>query len=291
MSDQAAKLRDLLSQSKEDLVKKTSDMKIITVASGKGGVGKSNFTANLALWLKSYGKEVLILDADFGLSNIEILLGDRAFYNLSHLLSKEVGIEKVITKSQYDISFISGGSGVKEMLFLSGEQLTYIANELEKLSEITDILLIDTGAGINETVLKFSAMADEVYIIITPEPTSITDGYALIKTLIKDFELRPTIRVIINKAYSKEEATGVFQKIRYAVSEFLKVDIEYGGFIPYDETLLHAVRSQKPLVVYDKKCKASIAYREIAKILIPKEQKVDDTNWIDRFKKIFKNKY
>lgn len=291
MSDQATKLRDLLNRPQESVIKKPSNMKIITVASGKGGVGKSNFTANLALSLKSYGKEALILDADFGLSNIEILLGDRAPYNLSHLLSKEVSLEQIITKSQYDISFISGGSGVKEMLFLSAEQLSDIANELEKLSELTDVLLIDTGAGINDTVLKFSAMADEVYIIITPEPTSITDGYALIKTLIKDFELQPTIKVIINKAYSKEEAMGVFQKIRYAVSEFLKVDIGYGGFVPYDETLLQAVRSQKPLVIYDKKCKAGIAYKEIAKALIPKEHRTEEANWIDRFKKIFKNKY
>ena len=150
MNDQAQALRDLVSkQSKKD-----SKMKIITVTSGKGGVGKSNFTTNLALSLKEYGKTPVILDADFGLANVEIIFGHRPVYNLSHFIQHKCTFEQVICESQYGIPFISGGSGVKDMLFLSQHEMDSIANELVKLEERTDLLLVDTGAGINEVVLK-----------------------------------------------------------------------------------------------------------------------------------------
>lgn len=290
MSDQAAKLRSMMNQHKVKDNLKKNNLKIITITSGKGGVGKSNLTTNLALSLIEQGKRPLVLDADFGLSNIEIILGERATYNLAHVLNKKVGLKDIVIESQYGLPFISGGAGVKEMMFLSSHQIEQIATELTQIEELTDMLLIDTGAGINDIVLKFSAIADEIYVVVTPEPTSITDSYALIKTLVKDFDLHPTIKIIINKAESKHEALGIFKKLQDVVQHFLQTTIHYGGYIPYDEKLFQAVKAQKPVVVYDKKARASIAYKELSKMLIPEVTRSEENNWIGRFKKVFKYK-
>ena len=216
------------------------NMKVITVASGKGGVGKSNLSVNLALALKELGKKPIILDADFGLANVEIILGERPKYNLSHLLNEQCEIKELVTQSKYDISFISGGSGIKEMLFLTPAQIEKVSRALASLEEVGDLLVVDTGAGINEIVLKFCKLAQEVYIVITPEPTSITDGYALIKTIASHMVEKVKINIIINKAVSKQEAVQVFQNLQGVAKAFLSLDIHYSGFVPYDEKLFMA---------------------------------------------------
>ncbi|WP_069997472.1 MinD/ParA family protein [Cellulosilyticum sp. I15G10I2] len=292
MNDQAEQLRKIVSSTKpaED---KTSNMKVITIASGKGGVGKSNFTVNLALCLKQLHKNPVILDADFGLANVEIILGERPKFNLAHLIREECGLKDLMTKSKYEISFISGGSGINEMMFLPSDKIETIGKSLIQLEDMTDTLLIDTGAGINDIVLKFCMLAHEVYIVVTPEPTSITDGYALIKTLKSDFTMQSKIKIVINKATSKEEAHEVFTKLHYVSKNFLKTEIEYVGYIPYDEKVLSAVKSQIPVVIYDKKSKASAAYYQISKSIIsdnisdntPREK----ASWITKFKRIFTN--
>lgn len=290
MNDQAQMLRNRVGAVKNMTVPK---MKIITVTSGKGGVGKSNFTTNVAVALSQYDKKPIILDADFGLANVEIILGQRPKYNLTHLIHNQCKTQEIVTHTPYDVSFISGGSGIKEMLFLNQSQLDYIGDELSKLEEMTDILLIDTGAGINDIVLKFSAMADEVYLVVTPEPASITDAYALVKTVVKDFNIRPTIKVVINKAANKEEAHDVFHKISYVSSQFLGMELIYAGYIPYDHKLFEAVKSQKPVLSYDPKCSASNAYRAIARSIL----EIDETDkrfkksWRDKFKEVFGRNY
>ncbi|MDF2612670.1 MAG: Cobyrinic acid ac-diamide synthase [Clostridia bacterium] len=292
MNDQAQQLRQIVSSTKQ-VESKQSNMKIITIASGKGGVGKSNFTVNLSLCLKEHKKNPIILDADFGLANVEIILGERPKYNLAHLIREECKLNELITKSKYDISFISGGSGINEMMFLPASQIEAIGSSLVQLENMTDILLIDTGAGINDSVIKFCMLAHEVYIVVTPEPTSITDGYALIKTLKSDFTMQSKIKVVINKADSKEEAHEVFKKLYYVTKNFINSEIEYVGYIPYDEKVLSAVKSQVPIFAYDKKSKASTAYFQISKNIL--ENNVQDfkaeekVNWIHRFKKIFSN--
>ncbi len=290
MNDQAQQLRNIVSSSRQTEDKK-SNMKIITVASGKGGVGKSNFSVNLALCLKEQKKNPIILDADFGLANVEIILGERPKFNLAHLIRQECGLKDLITKSKYDVSFISGGSGINEMIFLPPHKIEQIGESLVQLEELTDTLLIDTGAGINDIVVKFCMLAQEVYVIVTPEPTSITDGYALIKTLKNDFTMKSKIKVVINKASSKEEAHQVFTKLYYVSKNFINAEIEYAGYIPYDEKVFHAVKSQVPIYIYDKKSKASAAYYQISKSISDskgEEVKLDEkTSWISKFKKIF----
>ena len=292
MNDQAEQLRKIVSSAKktED---KTSQMKMITVASGKGGVGKSNFTVNLALSLLQMGKKPIILDADFGLANIEIILGERPRFNLAHLIREECTLKELTTKSKYDVRFISGGSGIHEMMLLPPHKIETISKSLVQLEDMTDLLLIDTGAGINDIVLKFCLLAHEVYVVVTPEPTSITDGYALIKTLKSDFSMESQIKVVINKAASKEEAHEVFKKLYYVSKKFLNATIEYAGYIPYDEQVLNAVKNQIPLVIYDPKSKASAAYTQISKQLlpdnVPRYKSQDKAGWMHRFKKIFSN--
>ena len=293
MSDQAEQLRKIMSSTKQVVDKQTS-MKIITIASGKGGVGKSNFVVNLALCLQQQNKNPIILDADFGLANVEIILGERPKYNLSHLIKGECELKDLISKSKYNLSFISGGSGINEMIFLPKHKIEEIGKSLAQLEDMTDILLIDTGAGINDVVLKFCMLAHEIYIIVTPEPTSITDAYALIKTLTNMFTAQLSIKIVINKAAAKEEAYQVFHKLYYVSKSFLNTEIEYVGFIPYDDTVLNAVKKQVPVFLFDKKSKASQAYYAISKNLcgdnknqaIASEEKV---SWITKFKRIFSN--
>ena len=294
MSDQAQLLRQMMNKEQEVLERSTGEMHIITIASGKGGVGKSNFSVNLALALKEMGKNPIILDADFGLANVEILLGEQPQYNLSHLIRGECGIKEVVTRSKHGISFISGGSGIQEMNFLSTHQITKISHELAQLSEFTDILIIDTGAGINDIVVKFCNLSDQLYIVVTPEPPSITDGYALLKTLISQFDFQSTAKLVINKAESQKEAHEVFKKLSYVCEKFLKFNLHYAGFIPYDDQLFKAVKEQIPLVKYAPHSKASHAYYQMATLCMASlgisiEKIHKKESWMSRLKKCLLN--
>ncbi len=297
MNDQARLLRQMVqnSEKKSTLLNKSHEtirdgsMNIITVASGKGGVGKSNFSVNLGLAMQELGERCLLLDADFGLANVEIILGERPKYNMSHLINAKCELKDVVSVGKHGIPFISGGSGIKDMNFLSKEQIDSIGDKLGELSTYTDTLIVDTGAGINDIVVKFCKLAGHIYIIVTPEPTSVTDGYALIKTLVSQFDVHVPIKVIINKAMNEIEANEVFDKLHFVSKEFLKVNIEYGGYIPYDENLFRAVKEQIPILRYNNKSKSSRAYCEIAKHIVGIESSSLSGSWINRFKKIFGN--
>lgn len=292
-NDQAQLLRQMVSgYSESEEIDLHKDMRIITVASGKGGVGKSNFSVNLALALKGLGKNPIILDADFGLANVEVILGEHPKYNLSHLIKGECEIKDLVTESKYGISFISGGSGIKDMSFLPSYQISEISQRLGQLSHLTDILIIDTGAGINDIVVKFCNLADEVYIVVTPEPTSITDSYALLKTLISNFNLHSKVKLMINKADSQKEAHDVYNKLSYVCNHFLNFQVEYAGFVPYDEELFRAIKEQIPIFKYNMRAKASMAYYQIAKAYLLEigedvTRQVEKENWISKFKRLF----
>lgn len=290
MNDQAQVLRTLMANSgNDDIFQMNSNMKVITIASGKGGVGKSNFSVNLALALKELGKKPLILDADFGLANVEIILGERPKYNLSHVLSQQCSMQEIVTQSKYGVSFISGGSGIKDMMFLTPAQIDKVGRGMASLEEISDFLVVDTGAGINEIVLKFCRLAQDVYIIITPEPTSITDGYALIKTIVSQMTEHVRVNIIVNKAVSKQEAVQVFNNLESVAKAFLKLEIHYAGFIPYDEKLFMAGKNQVPISIYDQKAKSSIAYKEIAKQIceIKEPFEGEKRSLLHKFKSLF----
>ncbi|OOB80240.1 MAG: hypothetical protein BEN19_05945 [Epulopiscium sp. Nuni2H_MBin003] len=270
MSDQATNLRNIIN--KKEVITTSNNFKIFTVTSGKGGVGKSNFSANLALALNECGKRVIILDADFGLSNIDLILGVRPKYNLAHVILEELPVKEIITHTPYGISFISGGTGIKEMLFLDKFKLEQIAYEISELSKLCDVLLIDTGAGINDTVIKFSEMADEICLIITPDPSSITDAYALLKTFTQDFMVNGSYNVVLNRVDTPAEGMSVFKKISTVSASFLDINLKYTGYIPFDTQLIKAVKTGKPIYYINKDARSSIQYNNIAKKLLSIEQ-------------------
>lgn len=291
MSDQAATLRNIVNN-KSPLA--NSNLKIFTVTSGKGGVGKSNFTANIALALKELGQRVLILDADFGLSNIDLILGVRPRYNLAHLLAGNLNLQEVITNTPYGISFISGGNGVKEMLYLDKFQVEKVAVELSSLADVADVVLIDTGAGINDIVIKFCEIADEVCLIVTPDPSSITDAYALLKTFTKDFFVQAKYNVILNGVDSPSEGMNVFNKIDTVSKSFLNLDLNFKGYIPYDISLVKAVRKSQPIYCVNRNAQSSIAYNNIAKNLLCYQEtqnaNLDREPFINKLRRILKSK-
>ncbi len=289
MNDQAAELRKIIKQQPIKEEPRSSLAKIITVTSGKGGVGKSNTVVNIALSLKKMGKEVVILDADLGLANIEVLLGVIPKYNLSHILNGEKGIEEIIEQSADGIKFISGGSGINELIFLSKSQITHFANNVSKLEELADYILIDTSAGITDAVLSFCRLAHEIIFITTPEPTSITDAYALMKTFkaSSDIEL-PRIQLLVNKAETKNEAVRVYDKLSGVCKHFLSMDIDYLGCVLFDFNVMKAAKLQEPVCKRYPRGNTSVAYRDIANKLI--SQSLESANSAEPknlFKQVF----
>ncbi len=240
--DQAQKLRDIVSEGTPEI----SDARIITISSGKGGVGKTNFTVNLGIALAKLGKRITIIDADLGLANVDVLFGIVTKFNLSNVIKGEISVQESMVKGPYDINIISGGSGIMDLIDLDQNQLEKLIHTLSYFNTISDYILIDTGAGLSKSVLSFVEAASDVVLIITPDPTSITDAYALIKNITNDDQKR--IKLIINRVESNEEGDEVFNKLEQAVSKFLNRELENLGYIFEDTNLKRAVRKQTPLL-------------------------------------------
>jgi flagellar biosynthesis protein FlhG len=221
---------------------------VISISSGKGGVGKTNIVANLALALTRLGKQVLILDADLGLANIDILLGLTPRYTIEHLLTGQKRLQDILVPGPEGMVILPAGSGIPELADLNEGQKLFLLNEMDQLSQRIDVLLIDTGAGISANVLYFNLAAQESIIIITPEPTSLTDAYALIKVLATRHQ-KKHFMVLANAVANEAEGKEVFRKISLVADRFLgSVSLDYLGFIPLDEHVLKAVRKQKAVL-------------------------------------------
>ena len=245
--DQAEKLRKIVKE--QNTPRHIS--RVITVTSGKGGVGKSSIAVNLAIALSRLGKRVVILDADFGLANIEVMLGIRPTYNLADLMFRGKNLSDIITPGPENIGFISGGSGIQELTNLSKDQIIYLIRKLVELDQTVDIVIIDTGAGIADSVLEFVAASSEILLVATPEPTSITDAYALLKTLNRksDFSVDDTvIKIISNRVTPDEDGEEIYEKLSIVVSRFLKLKLEYLVHIPMDNSVSKAVMKQRPAI-------------------------------------------
>ena len=211
--------------------------RVISVGSGKGGVGKTNVVANLAFAFTRLGKKVLVLDADLGLANIDVLLGLTPKYTIEHLLSQEKSVFEILTKGPGGMSILPASSGVLELVDLDESQKVFLLGELDLVAETVDILLIDTAAGISSNVLYFNMAAEESIVVVTPEPTSITDAYALIKVLSTKYKKESFI-ILINAAQNGQEAKDAYRKISMVVDRFLgSISVDYLGFVPYDEKL------------------------------------------------------
>ena len=270
--DQAEQLRNIIksnSQNAKPLAR------IITVTSGKGGVGKSKTSINLAVQLKRLGKRVIILDADFGLANIEIMFGTMPKFNLSDLIYQGKNIRDIITWGPGGIGFISGGSGIAGLSNLSRDYLAYIIQNLSELDAIADVIIIDTAAGISDAVLEFLVASGEILLVTTPEPTSITDSYSLLKALNnhpKFMRESTQIRMVANRVETAEEGENLFHKLDTVVARYLRMKIQYLGSVPYDAQLSSAVMQQMPVSLQSPKSKSAHAYAEIAARLLNREQ-------------------
>lgn len=247
--DQAEQLRKLVQQNTSQ---PQGVARVITVTSGKGGVGKSSISVNLAIEMAKAGKRVIIMDVDFGLANIEVMLGIRPEYNLADLMFRGKGLKEVITKGPENIGFISGGSGIQELTALGREQIMNLAQRLAELDELADVIIIDTGAGITDAVLEFIMASSEVLLVVTPEPTSITDAYALLKTLNRkeEFSAEHTkIKMIANRVTAEHKGRELYHKLNTVATQFLSFELEYLGEVPYDQQASVAIIRQKPVVI------------------------------------------
>ncbi|MCQ2523945.1 MAG: MinD/ParA family protein [Lachnospiraceae bacterium] len=269
--DQAQQLRNII---KANNVAPRPVARVITVTSGKGGVGKSNTSINLAIQFKKMGQRVIILDADFGLANIEVMFGAVPKHNLADLIYQGMGIQDIITWGPNEVGFISGGSGIAGMSNLNRDNLTYIVQNLAKLDAITDVIIVDTGAGISDAVLEFLVASGEILLVTTPEPTSITDSYSLLKALSRHSRFSSDmsqIKVIANKVENETEGQALFNKLSRVVERYLKLKIDYLGSVPEDSALSKAVMKQTPVSISSPTAKSTLAYEKIAQTLMNKE--------------------
>lgn len=249
--------------------------RVITVTSGKGGVGKSNTSINLAIQFRKFGKRVIILDADFGLANIEIMFGAVPKHNLCDLIYQGKNIKEIITWGPMEVGFISGGSGIAGMSNLSRDYLNYIIQNLVQLDAIADIIIVDTGAGISEAVLEFLVASGEILLVTTPEPTSITDSYSLLKALYRHprfDEAATKVKMVANRVEKEEEGEILFHKLNAVVSRYFKIPMSYLGSVPEDIQLSRAVMQQEPVSLQNPTAKSSVAYEKIAGRLLGREE-------------------
>lgn len=249
--------------------------RVITVTSGKGGVGKSNTSINLAIQFRKLGKKVIILDADFGLANIEIMFGAVPQHNLYDLIYQGKNIKDIITWGPMDVGFISGGSGIAGMANLSRDYLNYIIKNLVELDALADVIIIDTGAGISDAVLEFLVASGEILLVTTPEPTSITDSYSLLKALYRHPRFKEAdtkVKMLANRVEKEAEGQVLFNKLNSVVMRYLKIPMTYLGCVPQDAQLTKAVMQQMPVSLQNPNAKSSQAYERIALRLLDKEE-------------------
>lgn len=266
--DQAQQLRNIVKRQNQVTARQA---RVITITSGKGGVGKSNTTVNLAVELRRLGKSVIIFDADFGLANVEVMFGALPKYNLSDLIYRGKSIREIITEGPEGIGFISGGSGIVGLSNLTRDQIAFLIHNLSYLDTMADVIIIDTGAGISDSVLEFAMASPEILVITTPEPSSLTDSYSLLKALYKNpsFDsVHTQIRVLANKVNSVEDGDAVYAKLSSVVNKFLDGKLDYVGMIPADPAIDKAIRQQKPVTLSYPTAKSSQAYRVLAENLL-----------------------
>ncbi|MDS1029545.1 MinD/ParA family protein [Bacillota bacterium LX-D] len=246
MADQAAKLREIIKFSSQEHIQHKP--RIITITSGKGGVGKTNFVINLAVALSKKGKRVVIFDADLGMANADVLLGVVPSYTLYDVLQGSKTLQEVMISGPENIQLIPGASGMEELANLDNFQRERLMQGLKKLEVDTDFLLIDTGAGISKNVLGFVSAADELIVILTPEPTSLTDAYGIMK-IVSKFKLHPAVHMVVNRVNSRQEAMRTISKIEVVTKKFLQLKVSPLGYIHDDKVVNKAVMKQEAFIL------------------------------------------
>lgn len=238
-------------------------MKTLAVTSGKGGVGKTNVAINLGLALVSRGKRVLLFDADLGLANVDILFGLSAPHTLFDVVDGGKTVHEILVEVQKGLKVLPSSSGILKMERLSHAALNNLSRQLASLSDEFDVLLLDTGAGLTESVLFFATSAQEVLIVTTPDPTAITDAYAMVKVL-ESKKPGASISILVNFVTGQREGREVFDRLAQVTQRFLGRSVQYAGSVPRDSRLVQAVRMRKPVWLHDPGASASRAIGEIS---------------------------
>lgn len=286
MNDQAAVLREKVLKKHQNSLR---NCKTLAVLSGKGGVGKSNLSLNLSLALTKQKQRVLLFDMDIGMGNIDILIGQTASYTMVDLLEKKLSIQQIIKKGPQNLAYVAGGTGISSVFEWSPSDLVHLIQELNSLTNQYDYMIFDMGAGMSESVLKFLKAVDEMIVVTTPEPTSITDAYAAIK-LAASYSVSAPVRLIINKTLSDKEGNETYERFNRAVQQFLNISISLLGIVPNDQAVQKAVNRQIPFLLQNPASKASISLIEMMNILIPQDNRVTAKNegmFIRRLKRFF----
>nr|WP_281254016.1 MinD/ParA family protein [Solemya velesiana gill symbiont] len=253
--DQAAGLRRMVNP---------EPVRVIAVTGGKGGVGKTNISVNLAVAWAELGRKVMVLDADLGLANIDVVLGLHSEFDLSHVLRGERTLDEVVLEGPSGIQVVPASSGVQEMAELSEAEHAGLIRAFSDLGSDLDVLIVDTAAGISDTVISFSRAAQEILVVVCDEPASITDAYAMIKLLNREYGI-DRFRILSNMARSAQEGKELYSKICRVTDRYLDVMLTYAGSIPYDEQLRKAVKAQKPVVQAFPRSRIAQTFNNLAK--------------------------
>ena len=300
MSDQASNLRKLMEDKAEaqaqveesSIITFESNLdsnrqsKVITITSGKGGVGKTNIAVNLAAALKMRGKRVLLIDADIGMANVDVLLGSVSKHNMLDLLESGIELQDVLVEGPNGINYISGSSGVEKALNFTHEERRILHRKLASCGELADIILVDTGAGLGRHVLDFLIAADEVLLITTPEPTSLSDAFAVLKTY-NLHSVKKNIRLIVNRIFDEEERDEVIEKLNATAKKILNVQIECAGYIFEDRSVIECVKKQKPFIIEKPDCLASKCVDQLAEKLLSGTDMTVTKGWLSFLSDIF----
>ncbi|MTI58801.1 MAG: MinD/ParA family protein [Firmicutes bacterium] len=268
MIDQAANLRRKV----DDKAGINNGSRMIAIASGKGGVGKSNIAVNIGLALGKNNKRVLLMDADLGMANIDVLLGLTAKYNLSHVLHGECSLTDALLQGPGGLDILPGTSGVEELLNIDQRQVKRLISVSSQMGAVYDIILVDIGAGIHSSNINFISVCDEVLIVLTPEPTAIMDAYSLIKILY-NHSLDCDIGLLINQVNSQQEGESVTRRMKKVIRDYLDIEVELIGLVPFDKHIRQAVKKQKALLELYPGSKSGQAFLRAGQKLIDFEKK------------------
>ena len=242
----------------------TTPVQVIAISGGKGGVGKTNVSINLAVSLAEIGRKVMVLDGDLGLANIDVVLGLHPKYDLSHVLRGEKDLDEIIVVGPHGVRLVPGASGIQHMAELSPAEHAGIISAFSQSGADIDTLIVDTAAGISDTVISFTRAAQEVIVVVCDEPASITDAYAIIKLLNKEYG-SSRFRILANMVRTPQEGRDLYNKMCAVTDRYLDVMLSFMGAVPYDENLKKAVKSQKPVVTAFPRSKAAQAFKNLAR--------------------------
>ena len=265
--DQAGTLRSMHDQLETVAELNMPKTRVLSITSGKGGVGKTAVVSNVAVSLAKQGKKVLIIDADLGLANVDVVLGLSPEYNLNHFFSGERTLKEVMVEGPYGIKVLPAGSGVQEFTRLDGQLKMRLIDSLDALEEQFDVVLIDTEAGISDNVTYFNVAAQDILVVTTPEPTAITDAYALMKLLSTQYHQKRFL-LAVNSVRGADEGLDVFEKLTMVSGRYLDIFLDYLGCVPFDRKMHESVRQQKVMVDLYPDHKVAKSFVELAENLV-----------------------